>query len=76
MMGMTGPDTTMNETTIRLFDLSGKVAVVTGAARGLGAAMAHGLAGAGAKVLASDIQDPIVPPANGVDFFRADVFPA
>lgn len=73
MMGMTGPDTTMNETTIRLFDLSGKVAVVTGAARGLGAAMAHGLAGAGAKVLASDIQDPIVPPANGVDFFRADV---
>jgi NAD(P)-dependent dehydrogenase (short-subunit alcohol dehydrogenase family) len=63
----------MNETTARLFDLSGKVAVVTGAARGLGAAMAQGLAGAGAKVLASDIQDPVVQPANGVDFFHADV---
>lgn len=63
----------MKEKTIKLFDLSGKAAVVTGAARGLGAAMAQGLADAGAKVLASDIQDPVVAPASGIDFFHADV---
>ena len=34
-----------------LFNLSGKVAVVTGAGRGLGKAIAKGLAGAGAKVV-------------------------
>src|SRR5262249_40295927 len=34
-----------------LFDLSGRVAVVTGSARGLGKAMARGLAGAGASVV-------------------------
>jgi NAD(P)-dependent dehydrogenase (short-subunit alcohol dehydrogenase family) len=34
-----------------LFDLSGKVAVVTGSTRGLGRAMAIGLAGAGAAVV-------------------------
>ncbi len=33
-----------------LFDLSGKIALVTGASRGLGAAMAHALADAGADV--------------------------
>ena len=33
-----------------LFDLSGKVALVTGASRGLGAAMASALADAGAQV--------------------------
>jgi 2-deoxy-D-gluconate 3-dehydrogenase len=39
------------------FKLSGKVAIVTGAARGLGRAMAEGLAQAGADVAAVDILD-------------------
>lgn len=39
-----------------LFDLSGKVAVVTGAGRGLGKAAAIGLAGFGADVAAIDLE--------------------
>ena len=63
----------MNRETVNLFDLSGRVAVITGAARGLGAAIARAMAGAGANVLASDIQDPAVPFSAGIEFFRADV---
>ena len=37
----------------KLFDLTGKVAIVTGASRGLGKAMALGLASAGADVVVS-----------------------
>ncbi len=40
-----------------LFDLTGKVAIVTGAARGLGQALARGLSAAGAKVALADILD-------------------
>ena len=40
-----------------LFDLEGKTAVVTGASRGLGKAMAIGLAKAGADVVVTDILD-------------------
>ena len=40
----------MNETTLELFDLSGKIAIVTGATGTLGGEMARGLARAGAKV--------------------------
>ncbi len=36
-------------------DFSGKVALVTGAARGIGAAAAHAYAEAGAKLVLSDI---------------------
>jgi NAD(P)-dependent dehydrogenase (short-subunit alcohol dehydrogenase family) len=43
----------MNE----LFSLKGKIALVTGASRGLGQAMATGLAKAGASVAAADILD-------------------
>ena len=40
-----------------LFDLSGKVAVVTGSTKGLGRAMAQGLAAAGAAVVVHRIAD-------------------
>ncbi|MBU0727550.1 glucose 1-dehydrogenase [Patescibacteria group bacterium] len=43
--------------TKNLFDLTGKVAVITGASRGLGKAMAIGLAQAGADVVITDILD-------------------
>ncbi len=42
---------------MNLFDLSGKVALVTGAARGLGRGMALGLAEAGADIVALDRED-------------------
>ena len=40
-----------------LFDLSGKVAVLTGVASGIGQATAHMLAGAGATIVGGDIDD-------------------
>ena len=47
----------MNKITQNLFDLTGKVALVTGATHGLGMAMALGLANAGAKIVVNDIVD-------------------
>lgn len=41
--------------TKNLFDLTGKVALVTGATHGLGMAIASGLANAGAKIVVNDI---------------------
>lgn len=38
-----------------LFDLSGKTALITGSSRGLGRAMAEGLAGAGARVILNGV---------------------
>lgn len=42
---------------MKLFDLKEKIAIVTGASRGLGKAMALGLAEAGANVVVTDILD-------------------
>jgi NAD(P)-dependent dehydrogenase (short-subunit alcohol dehydrogenase family) len=47
-------------------NLSGKVAVVTGAARGIGRAIAVELAANGADVVAIDIAGPISPASNAV----------
>jgi len=45
----------LNRTTSKFCDLKGKVAIVTGAAKGMGKADSLKLAGAGAKVVLSDI---------------------
>ena len=45
----------LNRTTPKFCDLKGKVAIVTGAAKGLGKAHALKLSGAGAKVVLTDI---------------------
>src|SRR3954464_9842267 len=63
----------MTAKTRDLFDLSGRVAVVTGAARGLGAAMARGLEGTGARVVAADVREPGGPLGEQVTFLRTDV---
>lgn len=58
----------------RYFDLTGKVAVVTGGASGIGAAIAQRLCGAGAKVLIADLTDADEQArAWGCDFRKTDV---
>lgn len=42
---------------LKLFDLTGKVALVTGATHGLGMAIAKGLANAGARIVINDISE-------------------
>ena len=49
----------MSEIIQQLFDLTGRVALVTGVSRGLGQAMAIGLAGAGADIIGISLQEPI-----------------
>src|SRR5262245_25138043 len=46
-----------------LFDLSGKVALVTGGSKGLGKAMARALAGAGADIVISSRHENELKPA-------------
>ena len=43
-----------------MFDLTGKVALVTGASYGIGFAIAKGMADAGAKVVFNDINQELV----------------
>lgn len=51
----------------RLFDLSGKVAIVTSAGGGLGAWLSAGLAAAGAQVLLTDMpRTPTADTANAI----------
>ncbi len=46
-----------DQSTAKIFDLSGKVAVVTGGAGGIGRAIAEGLSQAGSNVVIADIDD-------------------
>ena len=46
-----------NKSILKRFDLTGKTAIVTGASRGLGKAMALGLAAAGANIVITDVLD-------------------
>jgi gluconate 5-dehydrogenase len=48
----------MNESINRLFDLTGKTALITGSSRGLGLTIARGLAMAGATVVLNGTQQP------------------
>lgn len=54
----------------KLFDLTGKVAIVTGASKGIGEAMARGLAEHGAKVVVSSRKQEAVEAV--ADTFKAD----
>src|SRR4051812_19053377 len=67
--GQAGP-TIMN----KLFDLSGRVAVVTGGSRGLGAEFAEGLAEAGASLMLCARRDEWLVP--GVESLRERGFTA
>ncbi|MBQ6902260.1 MAG: gluconate 5-dehydrogenase [Oscillospiraceae bacterium] len=53
-----------------MFDLTGKVALVTGASYGIGYAIAKGFAGAGAKIVFNDINQELVD--KGLAAYKAD----
>lgn len=53
-----------------MFNLTGKVALVTGASYGIGYAIAKALAGAGAKIVFNDINQDLV--NKGIEAYKAD----
>lgn len=63
----------MTESPLKLFDLTGKIIVVTGASRGIGASLAQGLADAGAQVFAVGRSVEPETPFMAVEYFSADL---
>jgi NAD(P)-dependent dehydrogenase (short-subunit alcohol dehydrogenase family) len=58
---------------LALFSLAGRTAIVAGASRGIGAAIATGLAGAGAAVFSCGRSPESLEPAEGVIYRTCDV---
>jgi 3-oxoacyl-[acyl-carrier protein] reductase len=56
----------MNAEAMRLAGIEGRVAIVTGAARGIGLRIAETLAGLGARTVAADLAEPDLPGLAGV----------
>lgn len=55
-------------------ELDGKIAMVTGAANGIGAALAKNLVEAGARVISADIEDTTtIEKTEGIEYFHCDV---
>ncbi len=54
------------------FDLTGKVAIVTGGARGIGLAIARGLKEFGAEVVVTDVVNHGIKETEGLHFIRCD----
>lgn len=58
----------MDRFNMNSFNLSGKIAFITGASYGIGFALASGLAGAGAKIVFNDINEELV--AKGIKAYK------
>ena len=55
---------------LKAFDLTGKVALVTGASYGIGFAIAKGLAGCGATICFNDINEELM--NKGIAAYKAE----